>query len=417
MFSQNKLFEDALGIKSPWFIKEIKFDEKQQQLNIDIDFKKGAEFYYEDLNLGIKGTFKAYDTTKKTWRHLNFFQHKTYLHARVPRIKIDNNIVRRVKSPWEGINSGFTLLFEAYILQLAAHLPVNVISKITGVSNYKLWNILEKYIASALARNDYSELTAIGLDETSAKKGHSYISLFVDLQKRRTLFITEGKDSSTIKAFKEDLIAHNGEPKNIKDVSCDMSPAFISGVNEHLPDAKITFDKFHIMKLINKAVDDVRREEQKGNPLFKNTRYIFLKNEKNLTKYQKEKLHELKLSKVRLKSIRALSIRESFQDIYRSNSTEEFEILLKKWYFWATHSRLYHIKKVAKTIKTHWDGIIRWKKSQINNGILEGLNSVIQAAKSKARGFSTFKNYKIMAYLVTAKLDFGKLNKYYLPTV
>ncbi len=83
----------------------------------------------------------------------------------------------------------------------------------------------------------------------------------------------------------------------------------------------------------------------------------------------------------------------------------------------STHSRLYHIKKVAKTIKAHWDGVVRWKDSQINNGILEGLNSVIQAAKSKARGFSTLKNYKIMAYLVTADLDFSKLNKYYLPTV
>jgi transposase len=417
MFSPNKLFEDALGIKSPWSIKEVKFDEKKQRLDIYIDFQKGAEFYYEDEESGIKGTFKAYDTIDKTWRHLNFFQHEAYIHARVPRIKIDDNKTRRVKSPWEGVKSGFTLLFEAFILQLAVHMPVNVVSKITGVSNYKLWNILGKYIDAALEANDYSEITAIGLDETSAKKGHSYISLFVDLNKRRTIFIAEGKDRSTIKAFKKDLIAHNGDPKNIKDVSCDMSPAFISGVAEYLPDAKITFDKFHIMKLINTAVDNVRREEQQGNPLFKNTRYIFLKNEKNLTNHQREKLSELKLSKIRLKSVRALSIRESFQDIYRANSTEEFEQLLKKWYFWATHSRLYHMKKVAKTIKAHWDGIVRWKDSQINNGILEGLNSVIQAAKSKARGFSTLKNYKIMAYLVTADLNFSKLNKYYLPTV
>ena len=330
MFSPNKLFEDALGIKFPWSIKDVKFDEKKKRLDIYIDFKKGSEFYYEDEESGIKGTFKAYDTVEKTWRHLNFFQHEAYLHARVPRVKIDNTKTRRVKPPWEGVNSGFTLLFEALILQLAIHMPVNVVSKITGVSNYKLWNILGKYIDAALESNDYSNITTIGLDETSAKKGHSYISLFVDLDRRRTIFIANGKDKSTVKAFKDDFTAHNGNIDNITDVSCDMSPAFISGVSEYLPNAKITFDKFHIMKLINKAVDDVRREEQQGNPLFKNTRYIFLKNEKNLTNHQREKLMELKLSKTRLKSIRALSIRESFQDIYKSTNTEEFEILLKK---------------------------------------------------------------------------------------
>ena len=110
-----------------------------------------------------------------------------------------------------------------------------------------------------------------------------------------------------------------------------------------------------------------------------------------------------------LKSLRVLSIRETFQDIYRAKDTEEFKMLLSKWYYWATHSRLDPIKK-------HWDGIIRWKESQINNGILEGLNSIVQASKAKARGFSILKNYKIMAYLVTADLDFSVLNKYYLPT-
>jgi transposase len=417
MFSTNQLFETALGIATPWFIKEVTFDEDKKRLDIHLDFKKGSEFYYKDEELSVEGSYKAYDTVEKTWRHLNFFEHEAYLHARVPRVKIDDNKIRQFKTPWEGVNSGFTLLFEAYILQLTKHMPVNVVSKLTGVSNYKLWRILDKYVDAALAVNDYSELTAVGVDETSARKGHNYISLFVDLNKRRTIFIADGKDKETVTAFKEDLIKHNGNPDSITDVSCDMSPAFISGVATNLPKSKITFDKFHIMKLINKAVDKVRREEQQVNPLFKNSRYVFLKNEANLTKKQKEKLEELKLSKTKLKSLRALSIRETFQDIYRAKDVEEFAILLKKWYYWATHSRLEPIKKVAKTIKKHWDGIIRWKESQINNGILEGLNSIVQAAKAKARGFSTLRNYKIMAYLVTADLNFSTLNKYCLPTV
>lgn len=412
----NLLFESALNVKQPWYIENIEFNEEKKRLDVFIDFKKGSVFHYENSEEKISGEYKAYDTLKKTWRHLNFFEHETYLHARVPRIKIGDNKIRKIKVPWEGVNSGFTLLFEAFILQLAKHMPVNVISKIVGESNYKIWGILEKYIDTTLEENDYSELTAIGVDETSSRKGHNYISLFVDLNKKRTIFIAEGKDSGTIEQFKDDLKAHNGVPENIKDVSCDMSPAFIKGVGEHLPNAEITFDKFHIMKIINGAVDEVRREEQSNNPDLKKSRYIFLKNKENLTKKQKEKLAELSLSKTKLKSIRALHIRESFQEIYASKNTEEFEALLKKWYFWATHSRLEPMKDAAKTIKNHWDGIVKWKESQINNGILEGLNSIVQAAKSKARGFSTLKYYKIVAYLVTADLDFSKINKSYVPT-
>jgi len=416
MIDTNSLFEQALNVKNPWFIEKIDFDEKLKKLDIFIDFKKGAEFHYEDSELEISGEYKAYDTLKKTWRHLNFFEHETFLHAKVPRVKIADNKFRKIKVPWEGVNTGFTLLFEAFILKLSAHMPVNVISKIVKVSNYKIWRILEKYVDDTLKTNDYSELSAVGVDETSSRKGHNYISLFVDLNKNRTIFIAEGKDSGTIEQFKDDLEAHNGSPDKIKDVSCDMSPAFIKGVTENLPNAEITFDKFHIIKIINKAVDEVRREEQTTNPDLKKSRYVFLKNEKNLTKEQKEKLAELSLSKTNLKSVRALHIRESFQKIYSSGNTEEFEALLKKWYFWATHSRLEPMKKAAKTIKTHWNGVVRWKESQINNGVLEGLNSIVQAAKSKARGFSTTKNYKIVAYLVTGDLDFTKINKSYVPT-
>ena len=255
MTKTNSLFEQALCVKNPWFIENISFDEKLKKLDIYIDFKRGASFHYEDKDLNISGDFKAYDTLKKTWRHLNFFEHETYLHARVPRIKITDKNIRKIKVPWEGVNTGFTLLLEAFILQFAKHLPVNVLSKMVKVSNYKIWSILEKYVDETLKTNDYSEVTAVGVDETSSKKGHNYISLFVDLNKKKTIFIAEGKDSDTIKQFKDDLEAHKGSTENIRDVSCDMSKAFIKGVSENLPNASITFDKFHIMKIINKSVD------------------------------------------------------------------------------------------------------------------------------------------------------------------
>ena len=412
----NNLFELALHIQEPWYIKEIKFDVENKRLDIHIDFRKGSKFHYESPEDNINGDFKAYDTQDKQWRHLNFFEHECCLHARVPRIKIGEKSIRLIEVPWSGLSNGFTMLFEALVLQLASHMPVHTVGKIVNESDYKIWAMLQRYVTKALADSDHSQLTAVGMDETSKRKGHDYITLFVDLIEKRTVFIAEGKDHETVRAFVDDLKRHNGSPDNIKDVSCDMSPAFIKGVKDYLPKADITFDRFHIMKILNNAVDTVRKQEVKMNPMLKGSRYIFLKNECNLTKNQRDKRQELSISKLNLKSIRALHIRENFQEIYKSPTFEQFGSLLKKWYFWATHSRIEPVKEAAYTIKRHWDGVLQWKKTLINNGLLEGLNSLIQAAKAKARGFRNIKYFKIIAFLVTGKLDFSQFNKHYLPT-
>jgi transposase len=281
---------------------------------------------------------------------------------------------------------------------------------------------LDIYIHEARLDEDYSGAEVMGIDEPSIARGQKYISLFVDLQKKKTIFITTGKDSQTIADFAVDLEGHNAVPKQIREVSCDMSPAFIKGVKEVLTEAQITFDKFHILKIINQALDQVRRAEAATNPLLKKTlnktRYIWLKNDANLTakeRARKEALTELSMSSLNLKSMQAMHIRENFQAIYSADNVEEFETLLQKWYSWAIKSGLEPMIKAAKTIKNHWEGIIRWKVSQINNGILEGLNSVLQAAKRKARGYGE-KHFQTIAYLITGKLDFSKVNKYCLPT-
>jgi len=410
-----QLFELALNIQDPWFIKDIQFDSENKRLDIHVDFHKGSVFHYESAKDNINGEFKAYDTQEKQWRHLNFFEHECYLHARVPRVKVHGSNVRLIDPPWSGLSKGFTMLFEALVLQLASHMPVHTVSKIIKESDYKIWSMLERYVSKALANNDYSQLTAVGMDETSKRKGHDYITLFVDLQQKKTIFITEGKNQETVKAFADDLRTHNGKPEAITDVSCDMSPAFIRGITDHLPNAKITFDRFHIMKVLNTAVDQVRKQEVLLQSILKGHKYIFLKNKSNLTIKQHQTRQELSISKLNLKSIRALHIRENFQEIYKSDSYEQFETLLKKWYFWATHSRIEPIKQAAYTIKNHWAGVLQWKKSLIDNGLLEGLNSLIQAAKAKARGFRNTRYFKIIAFLVTGRLDFVKLNKHYLP--
>jgi len=429
-----ELFQMALNVTAPWFVKDLTFNSDTKKLDIYIDFTKGSTFSYENIETKTKikketidgkeieikeeieiaretfNNLKAYDTVNKTWRHLNFFEHECYIHARVPRVKLPNEKTKLIKTPWEGISNGFTLLFEALLMQLCMAMPVNKVASLVKVSDDKLWTMIDRYVSKTRVHENFENIKSIGLDETSRAKGHDYITLFVDLEKRRTTFITQGKDNTTVDRFKEDLEAHNGKADNIKEVSVDMSPAFKKGIDNNFPDACIVYDKFHIIKHLNDAVNKVRITETIEEKILKGTRYVFLKNEENLTKKQKELLKECTMSNMNLKTVRAYNIRKAFQDIYTAQSQDEFVTYLNKWYYWATHSQLDPIKEVATMIKKHWDGIVSWYTNQINNGILEGLNSVIQAAKSKARGYKTFKNYKNIVYLITGKLDFSLIN-------
>jgi len=406
------LFSKAVGIEAPWKIVGITFNSEKKRLEIRVDFERGAVFEWTDPESGEIKEYKAYDTVEKTWRHLNFFEHECYLVVRTPRIQPKAGGTKLISPPWSGVVSGFTLLFEALILRMGMHTPVRQVGQILKISDRKLWHVLDCYVFKGQLQGDMRDLSVVGIDETSQKRGHEYITLFVDLKEKKTVHIEEGKDHQTVKNFGIYLEQKGGMRENITDVSCDMSPAFIKGVGETFAEAQVTFDKFHILKLINEAVDDVRRSEARWMPWLKGARFAILKNENNLTVRQKE-IRD-RLSQMNLKTMRALRMREAFQAIYAAPSVQEFERLLKEWYRWATHSRLDPMKKVAKTIKKHWEGVVRWKDSQINNGILEGLNSVIQAAKRKARGYK-MKHFKTMAFLLTGKFNFNLIN-HYLPT-
>ena len=284
---------------------------------------------------------------------------------------------------------------------------VKSIADIIKEHDPRLWRVLNHYVHESRQESDFSAVTQVGVDETSSKRGHNYVSLFVDMQTPKVLFATEGNpDSSGLERFKADLEAHHGDSSNIREVYCDMSPAFINGVEKHFPEACLTFDKFHVLKIINEAVDEVRRQEQQSRPELKRTRYIWLKNPENLKEKQAATLEALQVKKLNLKTARAYHIHLNFQEFW-NQPLQEAETFLKKWYFWVTHSRLEPIKEAAYTIKHHWDGILRWFTSKINDGILEGINSFIQAAKSKARGYRTTKNLITMIYLISGKLEFS----------
>ena len=182
---------------------------------------------------------------------------------------------RLVEPDWAGKLASFTLLFEALIITPCREMPFAAVSRLVNLSWHRVAAICARYVDLALAQADFSEVSRLAADETSRAKGHDYITLFADADERKVLFVAEGRGADTVEAFAEDLIAHQGEPAAIESASIDMSPAFIKGMAEHLPNARITFDKFHVIAHASSAVDKTRRIEPRcadvcafaGNPV------------------------------------------------------------------------------------------------------------------------------------------------------
>lgn len=411
------LFTVALQLEYPWKVSKVEFlpdkdEPKTMTLHITIGFERGAKFifYNEDGTVwadanGNPIETTAHDTADRTWQHLNFFQYKTYIHAKMPKVSDGEGHCPTVKAPWARKNSGFTLLFEAWVMELSKHLPVSVIAKLIGVYDKRLWRFIKYYVNEARKLEDYSDVESIGMDETS-KKGHNYITVMVDTSKRKVIFTTEGKDHTTVDKFVDDFKEHNGDPDKVKVITCDMSLGFKKGVKDNFPNSETIIDKFHVIKHANEAVDTVRKQESKTNELLKGTKYIWLKNSTNLTDEQAAWKADLMKASKHLKTGRAYSMRVELQDIYEQCITlEEAEPRLQKLCTWLMRSRLEPMKKLCGLIRDHWKEILNYFEYRLTNAILEGINSIIQNIKRRARGFRNNEYFTTMIYLNCSDLD------------
>jgi transposase len=251
-------------------------------------------------------------------------------------------------------------------------------------------------------------VTKVGMDETSARKGQDYVSIFADMVAKRVLLATEGRDAATVARFAADLAAHGGDPTSVTDTSSDMSTAFISGISQHLPNATMTFDRFHLAAKLSEAIDAVRRAEVTTRPELTHTRWLWLKNHANLSATQQGELHRLMRPSAKLATARALRWREDFQAFYDQDPSYAPEYL-RRWCYGAKRSRLQPLKDFVALVEKHWDGIIAWHASHLTNGLLEGINSLVQAAKARARGYRNKNKMITIIYLTAAKLPLPTL--------
>jgi len=402
----NKLFEAALGIASPWYVNGVEFDATKKTLAIAVDFVAGSRFSVP----GVEGAHPAHDTVTKRYRHLNFFQHECHLEVRVPRVRLPDGGIRQVEPDWAGRLAGFTLLFEALIMAMCREMTFAAVSRLVGLSWHQVVAICKRYVELGLEQADFSEVKRLAADETSKARGHDYITLVADADLRRVLFVTEGRDAETIKAFAADFTAHGGDPKAVESISIDMSPAFIKGVTQHLPNAQITFDKFHVIAHASTAVDKTRRIEQKTDPSLKGLRWKLLRDRASLTPDARADLDALIAQVTTKRTARAWLYKEQLREILERKQVNVVRDMLTQWATNVMRSKVEPMKEVAKMIRSHLDGIVAWTQTRQTNGFLEAINGLFQAAKRKARGYGNFSTIRTVVFLLAGKLDFSKIN-------
>ena len=404
MKNSTEIFEKALQLQSPWEVKEVEFKEgvglATSRLEIEIGFQKGSKF--KDKN-GKESAI--HDTIERSWQHLSFFQHQCFIKAKVPRIKTSTGEIETIVVPWARPGSGFTLLFEAYAMLLIENeMPVKKASALLQVTPHRIWRVFKYWIGIAVDKDVQTDVKNIGIDETSKKKGHDYVTLAVDLDQRRVIYVTPGKDSKTIERLRLHLEKKGTEKEQIKNISIDMSPSFISGVSSQFPEAAITFDKFHVVKIINEAMDTLRKLELKEYSILKGHKYTFLRSASNLSTTKKQQKNELLWALPKLGE--GYRLKELFCFFWEAQTKDEAGAFLAYWCDLVEESGIQSFIKASKTLKAHWTGLVNFSISKINNGILEGINSKIQLAKKRARGFRNSDNFISMIYFIAGKLKF-----------
>jgi len=276
------------------------------------------------------------------------------------------------------------------------------VARVVNLSLHRVKAICDRYVDLAVAATDLSGVTAVAIDETSARRGQDYISLVADMDGRRVVFVTPGKDAGVVERFARHLEEHNAVPGQIESVSIDMSAAFIKGVDEHLPDARVTFDKFHVVAHASKALDGARRAQQKTDPSLKGMRWSLLKDAEKLDLAQLTDLEALISQYTTNRTARAWMYREQLREILDRKQIHVVSKMLRRWCGNVMRSKVEPMKDVARMIRRHFDGIVAWAQTRQTNGFIEAINGLFQAAKRKARGYVRFKTRRTVLFLIAA---------------
>lgn len=410
------LFTSALGLQLPWVVEDVKLDTAKRR----IDFEIGCQGTALTCPACSAGAQPVHDRLRRSWRHLDFFRFEAWLHCDAPRIARGScGKTTQTPVPWARPGSGFTAAFEALALALCRELPVRQAANLLRCADKQLWRRIAFYVGQARALESYGGVQTVGIYETSLRRGQHYITVVNDQDAKRLLFATEGRDHQPVVDFAAELKAHGGDPAEVRHACMDMSAAYAKGATLALPQAQISYDRFHVFAMANEAMDLVRRAEMRDDAAavrsalgthdrktLKQLMWGMRRNPSGWSRPQLNAMHRLQQST--LKSARAWRLKMALREVYAQacahNNPDQASADLRAWLSWARRCRLEPFKKLPTTIKDRFDAVVRGMVDHRSNAFVEAINGLLQQAKRAAKGFRTANNFIAVAYLRMSKL-------------
>jgi transposase len=398
------LYATILGVTAPWKVTRVTPAVEEGEIVVHVEAGPGARLTCPEC----KTSASRHDHRVRRWRHLPTCQYRTILEVRVPRVRCPEHGVRQVAVPWAEENSSFTALLEALVISWLREASVSAVADLMDLTWDQVDGIMQRAVRRGLARRAELEPARIGIDETSFQKRHEYVTVVTDLDTRNVLYVADDRKTTSLDDFFDQL-----EPVDLlrlEVISMDMWGPYISAVRHHVHDAekKICFDKFHVAKYLGDAVDKVRRQEQRkqladGDRSLVKTKYNWLRNPENMDKDQSSFFNRMK--RVAVRTSRAWALKEQAMCLWHYTSRGWARKRWNAWISWAKRSRLEPMKRVAKTIKSHLDGIINAVVLGATNAASESINARIQRVKRMACGFRNRERFRNAIYFHLGGLD------------
>ena len=410
-----KVFHQILALGEAWRVSAVDYVEPERRVRIRVE-ETPALWAAQCCPHCARRNVAGYDhAPERHWRHLNVCQLESQIACALPRGQCrDCQKVFTVPAPWEGRSRGFTQEFEAFALTLMREMPVQKVGEILGADDQRLWRMLFAHVDAAWAELSWEQVVWVGADEMNRRKGHHYLTVFVDLEAKRVLLAVEGKDAGVWERFAQQLLAHNGHPKAITQVAIDMSPAYIKGVREHLGNATIVYDKYHVVSAVVAAVEEVRRAETRhdaaARAALEQSHWLWRKNPERWTEAEAQRWEQLR-DKPLVTGL-AYAMRLELQRAYAAKTVAEARRCFEDWCAWVSAEAtalagglLEPMRQAAEMVSRHLEGILAHWKQGLTTAFLEGLNSLFSATKRKARGYRTSEYQIAMLYFVAGKLQ------------
>jgi transposase len=399
------LYRQLLGVTSPWTVERVEMDVHGLTVDVYLTHSAGIRFACPKCAQPCP----VYDhLAERRWRHLDSCHFRTVLHAQPPRVQCAIDGVRQIELPWAEPGGRFTNMFESLAIDVLLATDIKSAAAILCITWDEAWHLMQRAVIRGRQAKGQQLPTLMGVDEKSYAKRHKYVTVVYDLERATVEYLGQGRDFGSLaayfKAFEPQALA------GIEGIALDMCQAYINACNHFVPDAqrKMVFDRFHVMSQMLDAVDRVRKRENRdlvrqGDATLVKSRYLWLYSPENMPETAADRFGQLKTAKLR--TARAWAIKEGLRELWAYSSEAWARKFHKRWHFWATHSRLPEVVKVATMIRTHLDNVMSYFRHRITNAIAEGLNSKIATIQKRAYGFRNLDNFKTAVYFHCGGLD------------